>query len=782
MTTAILETLQGEKVTLKGVNVNAEINDLISNVTMTQTYKNEENTNIEAVYTFPLPVDAVLLDLTVTLGEKTLKGLVIEKKQAEEQYEEAITDGDTAIMLQQPQPGTLTMNIGNILADEIIQIRLTYGMLHSYQNNSLRFMLPTTIAPRYGNPFQAGFEPQQTPEQTLSSDYGFNLNVVVKGLLVKADINSPTHKVLIQSTNNQVNIGLTKEVTAMDRDFVLTFNNINTIATSDKTAQIEKDHTGYVSLASFHCDFDYAEDTSAHSIKIVVDCSASMAGDSITQAKKALARIIDSLRDGDFINIIKFGSHFELFAENQECVNKHTREQLKKYIQRIDADMGGTEMAQALKATYSIPPKRSISADVLLITDGEVWHEAELLKNAKSSRHRIFTIGVGSSVAENIVRGLASTTGGACELVSPNETMADKIHRHFKRMYAPQAKQVTILSSTEPSRSFPGKIKSVYAGDTLHIFNWFEQIPEGSIELAITLADGKRLVEKCDYSKSVTDSHDYFLARMASANLLRHEINNQADYDEQTKIKLAVDYQLMTPWTNYLVTHVRTADEKPEDLPEFRKIPNTLAAGWGGTGTVLAAPAGMSKTHGADFSSDSDYVGAMVNSMELDTNIKPQVLRKKRGNYDKAEKTSIQDSEVQQVQSPIQNNYSNNTSVTHNNINDYLNAKLTEFEFNQLVQFINNLNQKLLVTDKQAIASLSLIDLQRSGFPDSFLAIVQSLIDSGYTESNTVLTTIHSLITSNYRKYFDRLVVRKVIWVYKQTLGDKTAANKAAVE
>ena len=49
-------------------------------VTVSQTYRNDERVNIEAVYTFPLPLDAVLLELEVEIGGRLLKGVVVEKK------------------------------------------------------------------------------------------------------------------------------------------------------------------------------------------------------------------------------------------------------------------------------------------------------------------------------------------------------------------------------------------------------------------------------------------------------------------------------------------------------------------------------------------------------------------------------------------------------------------------------------------------------------------------------------------------------------------------------
>ena len=145
---AMLKTIDGDSVPLLGLNVDVDIRDLLSEVMVTQTYRNEESVNIEAVYTFPLPLEATLLELTVTIGERVLSGQVIDRKEAEESYEEAITDGDTAIMLQQVEPGMYTMNVGNLQAEETAVIRFRYVMLQRWSGDHLRFMLPTTIAPR----------------------------------------------------------------------------------------------------------------------------------------------------------------------------------------------------------------------------------------------------------------------------------------------------------------------------------------------------------------------------------------------------------------------------------------------------------------------------------------------------------------------------------------------------------------------------------------------------------------------------------------------------------
>ena len=745
-TAAVLKTTRGKEVALKDVNVNAELTDLVSNVAITQTYQNLEGKNIEAIYTFPLPLDAVLLDLTVVIGSKVLKGQVVEKKQAEEQYEEAITDGDTAIMLQEVQPGLLTMNVGNILAGEIIVINFYYGMLHTYQGKSLRFMMPTTISPRYGNPLKGGFEPHQIPEHTLQSNYKFSLNVSIKGLLVGADIDSPTHFVSITSESDQVVVSLNNEQSQMDRDFVLNFDNISTVTSA---AHIEKDHKGYVALASFYCDFDIREDASPRSFKIVVDCSGSMAGDSIHQAKKALLQIVDSLRDGDFINIFKFGSHYETFSNEQQCVNNKSRENLMNYVGQIDATMGGTEMAAALDATYDVSNNMEIPHDVLLITDGEAWNEAELVHNAKLSHHRIFTVGVGSSVAENVVRELADVTGGACELVTPNEVMAEKIHRHFKRMFSPRAKDVNISWSAAPRFTSPEKVSAVYAGDTLHVFGWFDSAPEGNVELQITLPNGDTLTEISPYSAVTNEEEKYFLARMGVSNLIRKE----SSLDESSKTRKAVEYQLMSPWTNYLVVYARGEDEAVGDLPDVRKVPHTLAAGWGGMGNIIIKECcDVDKSYSMD--------GAVVVRKPVSCSVKSE----SRGF----------DEEMLDIPSFLRRSASTDEDAIYDIISDEDDSKITDNESSELIQLIKNINQQVTILGVTAITSLKLSTIKRMGAPDTIIGALRDMIDADHDEKVVVLTFLKFLVGSEYKKHIDRQNKRIVLWLYTQMMVDKT--------
>ena len=62
---------------LEYVAVKGHLRGLCLGLEVTQAFVNSSKRNIEAIYTFPLPFGAVLLDLTVKIGEKILTGSVM---------------------------------------------------------------------------------------------------------------------------------------------------------------------------------------------------------------------------------------------------------------------------------------------------------------------------------------------------------------------------------------------------------------------------------------------------------------------------------------------------------------------------------------------------------------------------------------------------------------------------------------------------------------------------------------------------------------------------------
>ena len=111
----------------------------------------------------------------------------------------------------------------------------------------------------------------------------------------------------------------------------------------------------------------------------VLDCSGSMGGDSIAQAKRALEVCLKALETGCSFNVVRFGSSFQsLFPHPREYGERSLGEALG-WLKAVEADLGGTEVLAPLSHVYQSPVAQGVARSVILLTDGEVGNEAEVM-------------------------------------------------------------------------------------------------------------------------------------------------------------------------------------------------------------------------------------------------------------------------------------------------------------------------------------------------------------------------------------------------------------------
>lgn len=570
--TAALTSVTGEAMSLKSVQASGHVSGLLLELTVRQAYRNDTGQTLETVYTFPLAWGAVLMGLNVEIAGKRLSGVVVERKDAEERYEEAVADGDTPILLEKSSDGLYTVNLGNLKPGEEAVIEYRYGQLMHYEQSRIRISVPTTIAPRYGDAErQGGIRPHEAVESDVLAEYPLALTLTLVGDLAKGAVQSPSHPIQTQCEDGRLVVSLAKA--HLDRDFVLTVEGLE----GRSMAEMVADGAESVVLASF-CPRITGSLGRAISLKILIDCSGSMAGDSIGAAKKALHQVLAELDPVDHFSYSRFGSSVAHAFQGVVPADEHHLRLAAMHVERTDADMGGTEIEDALRSVFALNGTPE-DADVLLITDGEVWNIEGVAKAAQQSGHRIFAVGVGSAPAETLLRRLANNTGGACELVAPNEDIEAAVVRMFRRMRVPRASNVAVEWNGLPKWMTPLP-PALFDGDTVHVFAGFDVPPEAPPVLSYEVAgnDVQRVIAPLP-RKSERD----VIARLAASERL-------AELPSSQRIELALRYQLVTNETSLFLVHLRESEDKADGLPHLQKIAHMQAAGWGGMGSVTGAP------------------------------------------------------------------------------------------------------------------------------------------------------------------------------------------------
>lgn len=557
---------------LRGVAVEADITGLLACTRIRQRFANRMDQSIEAIYSFPVPLAATLLDLSIDIGGRKLDGTIRPKRQAESDYEEAVVSGDGAFLLKQLQDGHFQISVGNLRPEEECEIEIRYAEFLPSVDRSIRYRLPTALAPKYGDPRVAGIDPLDAPPTDLFAEYPLTLNVTLRGALAAAAIESPTHAIAVERSADASVVSLAKGAW-LDRDFVLA---IESAAPPLLEAWCAADDDAQVVLAAFHPPAPVETEPAPRCLCVLVDCSGSMAGDSIASVRSALRAIVGRLTDVDRLSLVRFGSKVEVMTRKPLAMNAVQRDAVLASILAIDADLGGTEILAGIKKALSVAER---GADLLLITDGEAHVVDGEIKKLAGQGHRIFTVGVGAAVSEKIVRQLAEQSGGACELVTPNEDMDRVIVNQFLRMrHAPLSAGIEGSGRTDPADLG----QTAFCGETTVLMTRIAA--NGPSTVRVRARGRDEAVDVAVESKAATGMLADALPRILAARRLKSATPDDA-------LALALRYRLLTNQTAMVAIDRRADAEKSSDLPEIVHVPQMMAAGWGGFSRVFRSPA-----------------------------------------------------------------------------------------------------------------------------------------------------------------------------------------------
>jgi Ca-activated chloride channel family protein len=566
----------GDEVALKRVHVDGRIDGLLWSMTSAQHYRNETGKNLETVYTFPLAPGAILLGITVQIGEKRLKGAVIEKKQATERYEKAIDDGDMPVMVEKSSSGLYTANLGNLKDGESVTIEIESAQLLRFEQGQMRLQIPTVIGERYGDAYATGgLAPHETAAVNALVEYPLTLKIDITGEAATAKMTCPSHAISTVASEQGLSVTLERN-SFLDRDFILNFEGLE--GQSFAVVSSNEDESWVVASFCPRLEAETAPQDEPLHLKILIDCSGSMEGDSIAQARNALSSVAKLLTPADYVSFSRFGSEVQnVIPKMTACTGSFVHGTLARAIHTTEANLGGTEIPHALASVTEIsgPARRNRGTAILLITDGATWDIDSSVARTQRSRHRIFTIGVGSTPAGSLLRALADKTGGACEFVSPNEDMEAAILRTFRRMRSVEASELKVSWGGEPEWQSAMPVR-IYENETLHLFAKFKNPPTATPEL-IWQVEGKPF--HCSATQ-ITERSDQTLRRLGGACEM-----DAAQFTDESLV-LALKYQLVSDYSNLFLVHVRAEDEKASTLPALQRIEQMQAAGHSGFGTV----------------------------------------------------------------------------------------------------------------------------------------------------------------------------------------------------
>src|ERR1044072_6582453 len=278
---------------LKHTDVKAQISGFLLRVTVTQEFENPFKEKIEAVYTFPLPQNAAVDDMTMLVGDRTVRGKILRREEAQAVYEAARNNGQTASLLNRQRRNIFTQSVANILPDEPIKITISYVETLNNENGSYEFVFPMVMGPRYipGNPTGTkgnGFAPDtdRVPDGSLitprpapegmRAGHDVSLDVTLDAGVPIDGLSSKTHDVSIErSGDHQAHVTLKDVATIPNKDFILRYD-VAGAKISDAVLTHSNGTGGFFTLILQPPERITVEDVTPKEIIFVLDTSGSM--------------------------------------------------------------------------------------------------------------------------------------------------------------------------------------------------------------------------------------------------------------------------------------------------------------------------------------------------------------------------------------------------------------------------------------------------------------------------------------------------------------------------
>jgi Ca-activated chloride channel family protein len=451
---------------LVDVSVQAVMDGALVKVALTHVFENQGPRAIEAIYTFPLPVDAHVSRFVARVNGVTIEGAFEEKDVAYAQYERAKGRGDSAYLLESHREDVFQLSLGNIGVGEQVQVTTEFVQPLEQVDEEIRWSLPTVLAPRYTPGRVTG--PQVGPGLQVPTDrvtdadfvsppigdarYGLSLLVDVLGVPGLRKVASPSHQIGMELVDGGYRVRLAREVQYLDSDFVL----VLTCAEEPESAIVwggtEQTPSGQWTYGVLDlCLREDEVEDDPNAVRVfedfrllpkkkeyifMIDVSGSMGGVKLEQAKRALKLCLRNLAEGDVFNLVAFESRFDKFSSKAVPFTQGNLNLADKWVDGL-RPLGGTEIYLPLKWILNnpyegIPYMRRM---LFLFTDGEVTNEKEIINLIQEDGGcEVFPFGIDTAVNEAFIRGVAKAGNGLPEFVYPGERIDSKVMRQFDRI------------------------------------------------------------------------------------------------------------------------------------------------------------------------------------------------------------------------------------------------------------------------------------------------------------------------------------------------------------
>ncbi len=553
-----------DKLPLKSTEANVNIAGVISDVLITQTYKNEGDNTLEAIYVFPASTRAAIYSMKMTIGEREIIAVIQEKDKARQNYEQAKAEGKTTSLLEQHRPNVFQMNVANILPGDIIKVEMSYTELLIPEDGIYKFVYPTVVGPRYSDGTSEELKPGNNwvsnpyTKEGIKPFYTFNISVNIDAGIPIAELRSTSHEININYKSKKSAQILLKDNNQFEgnRDFILEYKLRGNRIASGALLFEGKDENFFLAMIQ-------PPDNISNNIIppreyiFIVDVSGSMHGFPLDISKELLRNLIGKLRHSDKFNVLLFASSSRILSEKSLPA---TSENINKAISLINNQSGGggTQLLPALKRALALKGTEDYSRTFVIATDGYVTVEKEAFELIRNnlSQANFFAFGIGSSVNRHLIEGLAHVGMGEPFIITQANEAKKEAEKFRKYISNPTLTNIDVkYSGIETYDIEPLNVPDVLAERPVIIFGKYKGKANGNIKVSGTTGNNS-YSKTIDLNKIKANKKNIALKYLWARQKIRllDDYSNLSNNNEHKEMitSLGLKYNLLTNYTSFI--------------------------------------------------------------------------------------------------------------------------------------------------------------------------------------------------------------------------------------
>jgi len=537
--------------------VDIVINNGFARTEVQQTFYNPNATNLEAVFSLPLPKSASLSEVTIFTGEKEIHGEVLPKEEAQKAYEDEKAKGNDTGKAEKNGIQSFDFTVHPVRAQAETRIRFVYYQPLEIDTGIGRFVYPLED----GGTDDAGrgfWERNEKVEGTIS------VQLELKSAWPIADVRVPGFETAAQTqklADGHYKVLLQRQGESLNRDFVFYYRLQDNLpgrvevipyrADRDKPGTFMMVVTPGLDLQPITHGADYC---------FVLDVSGSMQTKLHTLGK-GVSKSLQSLKPEDRFRIVTFSNNAkDLTGGFQSATPENVRAAVER-VGRLRTE-GGTDLYSGIHLGL-----KELNADratsIVLVTDGVanqgIIAPQEFHKLLKQYDVRVFGFLMGNSANWPLMRTICAATGGFYAGVSNDDDIIgqlmlakSKITHECLHDATLKVGGVKILDETD---DFIGK---VYRGQQLVIFGRYENPGSATVTLKAKLTGtDKTYTTTFNFPEIDTDNPEVErLFGLSRIEMIEDQEN--AGLVPQSEVKdaiqaLGVQYQLVTDHTSMVL-------------------------------------------------------------------------------------------------------------------------------------------------------------------------------------------------------------------------------------